>query len=202
MENKNPFTDVLKDYILTGTAAKKHLTFEEQCGYYGALLSGVPYLVVAAAAGIAGPTASYLARAGSRVSGQIRYPKVAAEFAALGKAAFIHRYVTPTIHARCLTELSNHEKGLLEPRLTGRARTSRAKGYAGVHILKPRSEFTTETWRIKIFARAGQWFAAIIGSPMRGQVEFEHAQKLGPFATDRDCYLAARKQLTPNAEEM
>jgi hypothetical protein len=201
LNSQNPFADVLKNYI-PHAASKNHMTFAEQCGYYGALMLGVPMPAVAAAAGIANPTASYLKRAGASVSGQMRYPKVAEEYRSLGHETFIQKYLTPAIHARCVAALSNYQKGLLEPRYTGAARTSRAKGYAGVHNLKPRSDLSPDAWTIKIYRHEGQWFAAIIVTPMRGEVPFEHAQKLGPYPTDRDCFLTVRKQLTPSEEEI
>jgi len=199
---QNPFAEALKNYIPGGGTGIKHLTFAEQCGYYGAIKSGIPNPVVAAAAGISNPTASYLSRAGARVSGQWRYPKVAAEYQSLGHEAFVAQYVTGKIRDRCLVELERYEKGLLEPRFTGRTRAPRYRGYGGVHILKPRSDLSTGTWRVKIEKRDGQWFAMILTSPMRGEVAYEFAEKIGPYATDRDCFMATRAKLTPTAEEL
>jgi len=201
LNTTNPFAEALKNYI-PHAANQNHMTFAEQCGYYGALMSGIPNPVVAAAAGIANPTVSYLSRAGARAGGQVRYPKVAAEYQSLGHDAFVAKYVTAALRDRCLIELENYKNGLLEPRYTGTARTSRAKGYVGVHILKPRSEFATDAWRIKIVEREGQFFALILTSPISGEIPEEHAQKLGPYATDHDCYLGARSKLTPTTEEL
>jgi hypothetical protein len=73
------------------------MTFDEQCGYYAAIQSKVPLLIVAKVAGISHTVASYLKAAGERRGGQTRYPKVAREYAALGHEAFIHKYLNPRL---------------------------------------------------------------------------------------------------------
>jgi hypothetical protein len=54
---------------------------------------------VAKVAEIGSSVATYLKAAGQRRGGQVRYPKVAREYDALGHEAFVHRYLTPRLRA-------------------------------------------------------------------------------------------------------
>lgn len=93
----NPFEDILKTQT---TGHPRKLSHEEACGYYAALRDGVTQPIVSAAAGLSQGAISHLAAAGERKGGQIRYPKVAAEYLALGREPFIHKYVTTIIRDR------------------------------------------------------------------------------------------------------
>jgi hypothetical protein len=94
---ENPFADILQTQI---TDQRRKLPFPEACAFHVALKEGVSQPVVARASGLTQGAISHLARAGERLAGQIRYPKVAQEYAKLGREAFIHKYVTAPIRER------------------------------------------------------------------------------------------------------
>ena len=193
----NPFAEALKNHI---PSTANHMTFEEQCGYYGALKSGVPRIVVAAAANIATPTVTYLARAGELVGGQIRYRKVATEYADLGHEPFIHKYVTPALRDRCLAALANYENGTLPERQQRAVRRS-ANGLVGIHKLKPRNEWQDESARIEIAQKPEGYISILLNLGERA-FEREHGERLGPFPTSRAAFMAARTKYTPTEAEM
>ena len=193
----NPFADMLKNHI---PATANHMTFEEQCGYYGALKSGVPRLAVASAANVATVTVTYLARAGERVGGQIRYRKVASEYADLGHEAFIHKYVTPALRDRCMTAFANYENGVLPERHQRHARRS-ANSFVGLHKLNPRNEWQIETARVEI-AQTPEGYISILLNLGARAFEREHGERLGPFPTSRAAFRAARTKYTPTEDEL
>ena len=189
----NPFADVLEHSEET---TSNHLSFEDQCGYYGALKCGIKNNAVALAANIAQPTVSYLRAAGERRGGQIHYARVAREYANLGHDPFIHKYVTDRIRTRCLNARHDILHGLAKPRASAFVKP-RKSGLVGSHILRPRSALSEETWTIDIVQRPEGYFYLIIGSPLRGEIHREDAQAFGPFAQARDALHAAKDQLTP-----
>jgi len=189
----NPFSDALKNQVETTT---NHMSFEDQCGYYGALKCGVKNNAVALAANIAQPTVSYLRAAGERRGGQIHYARVAREYAGLGHNAFIHKYVTPLIRERCLNARHDIIHGLAKPRASTFVKP-RKSGLVGRHILRPRSSYESETWTIEINQRPEGYVYLIVGSPMSGEIRREHAQVFGPFDQARDALRDAKDKLTP-----
>lgn len=193
----NPFAEALKTLI---PSTSSHLTFEEQCGYYGALRSGVPNGAVAAAADIATVTASYLARAGELSGGQIRYRKVADEYSRLGHEAFVHRYVTARIRDRCLAEIENLNHGIKPERQVRHAKRT-ANGLVGVHLLKPRNPWQAETARVEV-TETPEGYRSILLALGETTFKREHGERLGPFPTSRQAFLAARTKYTPTEDEM
>lgn len=189
----NPFAEDLKKYP---SPRSNHMSFEEACGYYGALLSGVQPAAIAIAANVAQPTVSYLKRAGDYVGGQIRYYRVSREYMLLGHDAFIQKYVTPIIRERCLTAMHNLERGLAKPK-TSTVPRPRKSGLVGRHILRPRNDYQAETWTIEIVQRPEGFAYLIVNSPMSGEIPHAHAQSFGPFDQARDALRAAKDQLTP-----
>jgi hypothetical protein len=189
----NPFADILKSQAEMST---NHLSFEDQCGYYGALKCGVKNNAVALAANIAQPTVSYLRAAGERRGGQIHYARVAREYDNLGHNAFIHKYVTDRIRERCLNARHDIMHGLAKPRASQFVKP-RKSGLIGRHTLRPRSSFETEIWAIEIAQRPDGYVYLIVNSPMRGEIRREHAQVFGPFEQARDALRDAKDKLTP-----
>jgi hypothetical protein len=122
----SPFNHILNKQT------KQHQTrlpFAELCGFYAALRDGVSPAVVARASGLDVTTAGALRRAGSFHSGQLRYPKVAREFQALGEEAFIHKYVTRAL----INRLDDAAHGLAAPARPFTGVNERANRYEGTH---------------------------------------------------------------------
>jgi hypothetical protein len=192
---ENPFAGHLKNKLPSG---KNHLSFEELCGYYGALMCGVENEAVALAADLAQPTVAYLRVAGEFRGGQLRYPKVAREYQTLGHDAFVHKYITPAIKDRCLAARHNIERGLARPRQSNFAKR-RASGLVGRHILKPRSKYDgTTAWTIEILPPSPEgYYYLSLTSLMGGEDERQFARKFGPFETAPAALRAARDQFTP-----
>jgi hypothetical protein len=94
---ENPFADIVNSQLIYKTVKLSH---SDACAFYAALREKVSQPIVARASGLTQGAISHLAAAGERRGGQIRYPKVAAEYRALGREAFIHKYVTPIIRER------------------------------------------------------------------------------------------------------
>jgi hypothetical protein len=104
---ENPFAEALSDLKEPNY---KILPFEQQCGYYAALLMDVPHSVVASVSGLKQPVVSHLSRAGRVISGRVRYPRVAREYRALGHEGFIHRYLTAKIYEDCLYGIAERKR--------------------------------------------------------------------------------------------
>jgi hypothetical protein len=173
----NPFADDIRNSIARG---KNHQSFEDLCGYYGALMCGVENEAIALAADLSQPSVAYLRVAGEFRGGQLRYPKVAREYRMLGHDAFVAKYVTAALKERCLTARHNIEHGLAQARQSNAVKP-RASGLVGRHILKPRGR---PALVIEILPPLPEgYFYLFLTSLMGGEVKREHAPKYGPFKT-------------------
>lgn len=192
----NPFSEALEDYPRTSS---NHMSFEDACGYYGALVSGVQPAAISLAANVAQPTVSYLARAGEYVGGQIRYPRVAREYALLGHDAFIEKYVTPVLREHCVAAMRDLAAGVARPKTSTRVQPRRS-GLIGRHILKSRSDFAPTAHAIEILEPTPEgYFYLALTKVGGGEHKPEHAPKYGPFKTAAAARRAARDYLTPEA---
>ena len=197
----NPFEDILKSQT-TGYARK--LPHADACGYYAALRDGVTQPIVVAASGLSQGAISHLAAAGKRKGGQIRYPKVAAEYLALGREAFIHKYVTTIIRDRlrvAADQVSRHTPSAVE--LAGV--NPRANKYRGLH------NFTDQDFGATIeiaFAREiaiGWRWRTVALSDGRVHSEYwrgdpRHEER--SFATSEDAYTHCRIRYSPTDAEI
>ena len=123
---ESPFANIVKKQ--TGQHQTR-LPFVELCGFYASLLDGVSPALVARASGLAVTTVGNLRAAGQHHAGQLRYPKIAAELAKLGRAEFIHRYATPAIVERLVAA----DRGAALPQRANAGVNPRADAYAGKH---------------------------------------------------------------------
>jgi hypothetical protein len=131
-EFKNPLADLVETQICTYI---QRAPFEELCAYYGALRSGVRNEVVARASNLSRPAVAQLRAAGRPRGGQLRYPKVAREYVALGHQAFVAKYVNAKIRDRLEVAL---KEWIADPKRISdqkpvRGVNPRAKAYAGRH---------------------------------------------------------------------
>ena len=124
---ENPIQDLVESQI---TITGPRMPFFDQCGWFAALACGVHNRAVAVASGLAPPTVAFLKQAGQHYGGQTRYPKVAAEYAALGHDAFVHRCLAPKIRDRLAVAIRQIELKQLEPKTKDAIRPS-AKAYQG-----------------------------------------------------------------------
>ncbi len=192
---ENPFAEVLKTYI--GRQAER-LTTEEQCGYFAAIRMGVPLEAISLASGLGRSAASHLAAAGERRGGQIRYPKVASAYATLGHEPFVHRFLTPAIHQRCLTAIDQVNHGQKSGR-TARGANPRANRYAGKHIFPDYGPKAPVTIQWSDDPTGWHWRSPYDGdNELRGD---PRNQEQG-FATSRDCYRFLKLRLDPTPEQM
>lgn len=129
----SPFDYILNTKITEGSSTR--LPFGELCAFYAALVDGVPPRIVSVATGLAITSVGSLKAAGTFHAGQIRYPKIAAEFRRLGREPFIHRYVTAEIHDRIRVAGDQVKRARLEPKPFAGV-NPRASKFAGVHTLK------------------------------------------------------------------
>jgi hypothetical protein len=123
---ENPFAEKIASLNIPNYGK---LSFEEQCAYHAALMLDVPVTVVMSVAGVSSATASHLAAAGQVRSGILRYPKVAAELAKLGREAFVHRYLTPIVRERLDQGLDAFNRKKRNPDLNSHGWNPRANGY-------------------------------------------------------------------------
>lgn len=129
MENQNPFADILANVVVQ---RKHRLTFEEQCGYFGALIHKVPKPIVAEASGMQIAAVYRLANAGQPP--RYDYEKVWLEWQALQGERFIHKYVTPVIRDKLRVAGENIHLARLAPKpFDGFNR--RASKYLGSHTI-------------------------------------------------------------------
>lgn len=92
--SENPLADLVERQSIK---PKQKLSLADQCSYFATLKLGVSPAVVAEATGLTLQTVCNLRDAGEYRYGQLRYPKVANEYARLGHGEFIHRYINASI---------------------------------------------------------------------------------------------------------
>jgi hypothetical protein len=114
--NQNPIADIV-DTIISSQRISR-IPFEELCGFYAALQWGAPLAVVIRASGLDRSTVTHLRNAGNYRSGQFRYPRVAREFATLGKTEFSTKYLTAPIKDRLRVAKAQVDAKAAEPRST------------------------------------------------------------------------------------
>src|SRR4029077_10851618 len=125
---ENPFA---RDLELLNRTNYGRLSFDEQCAYYAALRLNVPPVAVATTAGVSQSVVSLLGSAGENRGGQIRYPKVASEDAALGHEAFVHKYLTAPIRDQLSVAIANLNRVKRNPDINEHGFNPRACRYLG-----------------------------------------------------------------------
>jgi hypothetical protein len=210
---ENPFAEMLKNSKIPDYG---RLSFDEQCAYYVALLPykvstsneyvRFPPSVVASAAGVSQSTISLLSDAGKVRGGQLRYPKVAAEYAKLGHDAFVHKYLTPIIRERLAVALEAWKRRKRNPDLNDKGFNPRANRYVGRHdrletsIDLPAHFYITEPipdrggyfWR-NLKPRHDLPEIPVSQAPLEG----DPARNGQGFATSQDAFRAALARLDP-----
>lgn len=213
---ENPFAQALADL---GRPNYGRLPFEDQCAYYAALKCEVPPIAVANVAGLSQSAISQLNRAGTGTprGRQLRYPKVAAEYAAMGHDAFVHKYLTPVIRERLMVEIANlkiaeREKADGEP-LNEHGYSPRADGFCGRVEWKKTSIGKHAVFRIELHPGRGGYFwrdlkpysdmpeipadqvnfkTVLAGDPERGP---EYGINAKGFRTSRACYIHVKNNV-------
>jgi hypothetical protein len=143
---ENPFAEALADLNMPNY---KKMTFDEQCGYYAAIRSDVPLQIVAKVGGFSPSVATYLNAAGERRGGQVRYPKVARMYAALGHEAFVHTYLTARLRQECLEAIADLK----------RERREKARKRAGIPA------------NVMRYCRIYRWPKTELGQPVAFRIE-------------------------------
>ena len=200
---ENPFADIVENQIRTFVS---RLPFDELCGFYAALMDGVTNSIVAAASNLGEPTVSNLRHAGEARQGQMRYPKVAQTYRALGREAFIHKYVTPQIKDRLRVARDQvvNQRSIPKP-LNGV--NPRASKYAGIRLIADPND-GMETYVEIAFDRGVKpgWKWREI--PPTADSLVERGWRGDPqrdwrgFPTSKDAYDLCRLRFAPTREEM
>lgn len=209
---ENPLADILENSNIPDYS---RLSFEEQCAYYIALRpyqasSGgqtkrFPPAAVAAAAGVSQSTISLLGDAGKVRGGQIRYPKVAAEYAKLGHDAFVHRYLTPIIRERLAVAYDDWTRRKRNPDINSEGWNPRADRYCGRHEIPETSiglhaifwiqavpDLHGYAWR-NLKPRYDLPEIPVSEAPLQG----DPTRGGKGYATSQDCFRAAKHRLDP-----
>ena len=167
----------------------------------------VPVTVVMAAAGVSSATASHLNAAGERRGGQIRYPKVRAEFDRLGLEAFSTDYLTAPLRDRLRVAAEQIREQRAEPSAAARAGVNpRANKFRGFHTLVDEGmgpalieiAFAREApigWRWRVISQGNQRFE---GETWRGDPRANEQS----FATSEDAYNLCRVRFAPTDAEI
>jgi hypothetical protein len=208
----DPLDQALKDL---GRPDYGRFTFDEQCGYYAALLKGVPPTVVAKISGMSQTVVSLLKGAGQERSGQLRYPRVAREYHAMGHEAFIHRYLTPVIRQACLegvNDLRRAQRARVKDRVLGINEhdwSPKANRYAGRHVIPAEILGYELAYRIEPnFDRHGWFWRQLSGFQWPEAPPGQELYKTKPiggrdgddskgFRTSEDCYRHVLNQFKP-----
>lgn len=216
---ENPLADILEKQTST---FHRRLPFEEQCAWHIALKLGVNPRAVALAAQIALPTVSYLREAGSFRSGQLRYPKVAREYQALGHEAFVHKYLTAPIREQIAAAVHTVERNRRNPDMLPSGYNPRATGMLGrVEWTEAQSSTGRHTvFRIELHPNLGGYFwrdlkpfyekpeipydrvpyepaCHLVGDPSRGP---ERGPNAKGFPTSKACFKHVKGQFNPKVE--
>jgi hypothetical protein len=211
---ENPFAEALADL---GWPNHGRLPFEDQCAYYAALKCDVPPVAVANVSGLSQSVVSLLKAAGTPRGGQLRYPKVASEYAAMGHDSFVHKYLTPLIRERLMVEIANlklaeREKADGEP-LNEHGYSPRADSYCRRVEWKQTSIGKHAVFRIELHPGRGGYFwrdlkpyydrpeipadqvnfkTELVGDPARGP---ERGPEAKGFRTSRACYIHVKNNV-------
>jgi hypothetical protein len=199
---ENPFHDIVATQI---TQYSSRLPFEQQCAFYAALMEGVAHAVVAKASGLSVQTIGSLRAAGTHFAGQMRYPRVAAEWRRLGRDEFVRRYVTAEIHDRLRVANADVRAAKFKPR---QGFNPRAYRYRGPHTIK--DQLTGEETRIQIDLeknppRPGWKWKNLESSnydPFRAEWRGDPRRQEYGFASSGEAYAFCRLRFAPTAEEM
>jgi hypothetical protein len=132
---ENPFASIVENQTSLGHARLSH---EELCGYFAALKEKVHPKVVAKASGLSISTVCSLRAAGTFHAGQLRYPRVAKEYEFLGRATFIHRYVTPVLIDKIRVAADQVNRAQFALMTEDGGVNPRATLYAGEHMIAER----------------------------------------------------------------
>lgn len=97
---QNPIADIVANQYVIDRNSR--IPFAELCGFYAALRWKAAIATVAEASGLDISTVAHLNAAGERRGGQIRYPKVRAEFDRLGLEKFSTTYLTDVLRDRLM----------------------------------------------------------------------------------------------------
>ena len=232
---ENQFTEWLQ---VLGRQNYRKLSFEDQCAYYAALIlhldpanpvspekrRPIPPAAIASVAGVSSATISLLAGAGQVRGGQLRYPKVANEYRALGHDAFIHKYLTAPIrdrlavalnqsdHAERNVDINEHGYNPRANRYVGRVEWTEAQSSIGLHSivrielhpnrggyfwrnLKPDPYFPEVHYDAVPFNLACQ----INGDPSRGP---ERGSEAKGFPTSEACFRHVKRERNPSAAQL
>lgn len=209
---ENPLADMLEGLAIPDYGK---LSFEEQCAYYIALLpykltttgetTRFPPAAVAQAAGVSQSTISLLSDAGQVRGGQLRYPRVAAEYAKLGHETFVHKYLTPIIRERLRVALDDWKRRKRNPDVNEHGYNPRANRYVGRHEWPKTSIDLQAIFYIDLAHDRGGylWFNL---KPRQDLPEIPLNQAIGQgdpacsnrgFATSEDAYRWVKAYLSP-----
>lgn len=214
----NPLADILERQT---TKTGRKLSFDAQCSWFICLRLGVAPIVIARASGLALPTVCYLRMAGEHRSGQLRYPKVAHEYAALGHEAFVHKYLTPLIREQvevAVEQVRQAESArAFDETLNDQGYSPRATRYCGRHEWPATSIGMHAIFRIELCPGRGGYMwrnlkpfydqpeiaadqisyhpaTQLAGDPSRGP---EYGLEAKGFATSEACYRHLKKLFDP-----
>ena len=135
MDMQNPIADIVENQFTIDRRSR--VPFEELCAFYAALKWDAAIAVVAQASGLNVSTIAHLNAAGERRGGQIRYPKVRAEFVRLGLEKFSTAYLTAPIRDRLRVATEHIREKRAEPSAIARAGVNpRAIKDRGRHAIK------------------------------------------------------------------
>ena len=216
---ENPFADSLKNLKPRND---RKLSFDEQCAFYCALKLSVPPIAVAQAAGLSAIAISHLARAGQFLGGQIRYPRVAREYAALGHEAFIHRYLTPPLRERLDQAIDAYRSRERNPDINSKGYNPKANGACDRYEWRETSIGLHAVFRIELHPDGAGYFwrnlkprydqpevpadevpynpeCAIVGDPSRGP---ERGPDAKGFATSQLCFRHCKRLFNPSAAQL
>ena len=189
----NPFSETVSKYV---EDRKGKLSFEELCGYYAAMLCEVKDREIEVASGLSQPTVSNLRHAGEYRSGQLRYVRIAKEYALLGREAFIAKYATPSIRerVRLASEAPRHivlAKGFVKRRVDST--------YIGPHWLEPRGDSQPSRIKIDIVREPDSRYRWIYrrADYTPADIEDRYEPCAQTFDTGLECYRHALAYLVP-----
>src|SRR4029077_2031509 len=211
---ENPFA---KELELLNRPNYDHLSFDEQCAYYAALLLKVPQPAVAATADVSQATVSLLNSAGETKGGKIRYPKVAREYQTLGHEAFVHKYLTAPIRDRLSVAISQLTHARRNPDINEHGFNPRACRYLGRNEWPETSIGLHAIFRIELHPTLHGYFwrdlkpyqadpevladqvathpgCFLRGDPSRGP---ERGPGAKGFPTSEACYRHVKRQMNP-----
>lgn len=189
--SENPLADIVEPRI--SNQRHTRVPFVELCGFYAALQLGVSRADVVFATGLSPGAIYYLSQAGHTCGGQFRYPRIAAEWARLGREAFVEKYLHAAIRDRLrVAHAAVRQK--LAPGGAPPAINPRANAYKGAHRFKlnENSIYAVDIAYDRNPKNPGWVFRHRLdyGEAWRGDGMREEAR----FASSRDCWLHCRQR--------